>query len=121
MQNKTIFDKLGGQANIDAAVVKFYQKVLSDPSVSHYFKNTDMKKQTENQQKFLTMAFGGPNNYTGRDMKAGHAGLGITTVAFNTIVKHLGDTLKEMGVPAEVIAEAAAVAETTRADIVEIK
>lgn len=54
-------------------------------------------------------------------MKAGHAGLKITTAAFNTIVKHLGDTLKEMGVPAAVIAEAAAVAETTRADIVEIK
>lgn len=54
-------------------------------------------------------------------MKAGHKGLKITTAAFNTIVKHLGDTLKEMGVPAAVIAEAAAVAETTRADIVEIK
>ena len=54
-------------------------------------------------------------------MKAGHAGLGITTAAFDTIVSHLGNTLKEMGVSAEVIAEVAAVAETTRADIVEVK
>jgi truncated hemoglobin YjbI len=54
-------------------------------------------------------------------MKAGHKGLGITTAAFDTIVKHLGNTLKDMGVPADVIAEAAAVANTTKADIVEVK
>lgn len=54
-------------------------------------------------------------------MKAAHAGLGITTAAFDTIVLHLGNTLKEMGVPNEVVDEVAVVANTTREDIVEVK
>lgn len=54
-------------------------------------------------------------------MKDGHKGLKITTAAFDTIVMHLGNTLKEMGVPADVIGEAAAVANSTKADIVEVK
>lgn len=54
-------------------------------------------------------------------MKAAHAGLGLTNAHFDTIVKHLGNTLAEMGVPEEVIKECAAVAETTREDIVEVK
>ncbi|CAD8207435.1 unnamed protein product [Paramecium pentaurelia] len=33
---------------MDPGVVKFYQKVLSDPSVSHYFKNTNMKEIDRN-------------------------------------------------------------------------
>lgn len=52
-------------------------------------------------------------------MKAAHAGMGITGAQFNSIVNHLANTLKEFGVSAEVLGEVAAVAESTRADIVE--
>lgn len=39
---KTLYEKLGGKANIETAVVKFYEKVLKDERVKHFFKNTDM-------------------------------------------------------------------------------
>ncbi len=52
-------------------------------------------------------------------MKAAHAGMGITGAQFDSIVNHLANTLKEFGVSAEVLGEVGAVAESTRADIVE--
>lgn len=113
----TLFEKLGGAAAVDAAVDKFYRRVLADDRISPFFEGVDMDKQATKQKAFLTMAFGGPNNYTFLDMKEGHAHLvarGLNDDHFNAVVEDLGLTLKDMGVGDDLIAEVAAVAETTR-------
>lgn len=114
---QTLYEKLGGSAAVDAAVDLFYRRVLSDDRISRFFDNVDMDQQAVKQKAFLTMAFGGPNNYTFLDMKEGHAHLvqdGLDDAHFNAVVEDLGLTLKDMGVSDELIAEVAAVAETTR-------
>lgn len=113
----TLYEKLGGASAVDAAVDKFYRHVLLDERISGFFEGVDMEKQAIKQKAFLTMAFGGPHNYTFLDMKTGHAHLvdrGLNDDHFNAVVENLGLTLKEMGVADELIAEVAAVAETTR-------
>ena len=111
----SLFEKLGGEAAVDAAVDKFYRRVLADDRVNHYFEGIDMDKQAAKQKAFLTMAFGGPNNYTARDMKEAHAHLdGLNDDHFDAIVENLGATLKDMSVGDDLIGEVAAVAETTR-------
>lgn len=111
----TLYEKLGGEPAVDAAVDKFYRKVLADDRISHYFDGIDMERQAAKQKSFLTMAFGGPNNYTDRDMKEAHAHLpGLKDEHFDAVVENLGSTLKDMGVANDLIAEVAAIAETTR-------
>ncbi|HLO97334.1 MAG TPA: group 1 truncated hemoglobin [Fimbriimonas sp.] len=111
----SLYEKLGGDAAVDAAVDNFYRKVLVDDRVNSFFEGIDMERQAAKQKAFLTMAFGGPNNYTARDMKEAHAHLtGLNDSYFDAIVENLGATLKEMGVEDGLIAEVAAVAETTR-------
>ncbi len=73
--NQSLFDRLGGAAAVDAAVDLFYRKVLADPTVNSFFDTTDMEGQRAKQKAFLTMAFGGPNNYSGKDLRAAHAPL----------------------------------------------
>lgn len=58
----TLFEKIGGQASVNAAIDPFYRRVLGDPYVSRFFEGVDMVKQAEKQRTFLTMAFGGPHN-----------------------------------------------------------
>ncbi len=116
----SLYERLGGQAAVDAAVEKFYPKVLADDRINYFFDNTDMTKQSGKQKAFLTMAFGGPNGYTGMDMRKGHAHLlerGLNDSHFDAVVENLGNTLKEMGVTDDLIAEVAAIAETTRKDV----
>ena len=60
---------------MDAAVDVFYRKVLTDDRVSHFFDDVDMDRQIAKQKAFLTMVFGGPVAYTGKDMRTGHAHL----------------------------------------------
>ena len=116
----SLFDKIGGEAAVDAAVDIFYRKVLADDSISKYFEGVDMGTQAAKQKAFLTMAFGGPNSYTGMDMRKGHEHLvknGLNDSHFDAVMGHIGATLTELNVPAELIAEAAAIAESTRNDV----
>jgi len=71
----TLYDKIGGAAAVDAAVDIFYRKVLNDYRINRFFDDIDMDAQAVKQKAFFTMAFGGPNNYTGTDMRNAHARL----------------------------------------------
>jgi hemoglobin len=118
--SESLFDRLGGEAAVNAAVDIFYRKVLADDRISAFFEGVDMDKQAAKQKAFLTMAFGGPNNYTGEDMRKGHAHLverGLNDSHFDAVVENLGATLKELGVSDDLIGEVAAIAETTRNDV----
>ncbi len=118
--SESLFDRLGGEAAVNAAVDIFYRKVLADDRINEFFEGVDMEKQAAKQKAFLTMAFGGPNNYTGEDMRKGHAHLverGLNDSHFDAVVENLGTTLKELGVSDDLIAEVAAIAETTRNDV----
>lgn len=116
----TLFEKLGGEAAVNAAVDIFYRKVLADDSISHFFDTTDMAAQHAKQKAFLTMAFGGPNNYTGLDMRKAHAPLvakGLNEDHFNAVAGHLQSTLEELNVPAELINEVMSIAASTHDDV----
>jgi hemoglobin len=116
----SLFEQLGGQPAVEAAVDIFYRKVLSDDRVSRFFEDVDMDRQRAKQKAFLKMAFGGPNNYSGKDLRAGHARLvamGLNDSHFDAVVELLGGTLAELGVQQEQIQQVAAIAESTRQDV----
>jgi hemoglobin len=116
----SLYDQLGGAAAVDAAVDIFYRKVLSDDRISHFFDGVDMDRQIAKQKAFLTMVFGGPVAYTGKDMRTGHAHLverGLNDSHVDAVIELLGQTLAELNVPAETIAKVAAIAESVRADV----
>jgi hemoglobin len=119
--NTSLYEQLGGEAAVNAAVDIFYRKVLSDHRINRFFDNSDIEKQAAKQKSFLTMAFGGPNNYNGADMRQAHAHLvqkfGLSDSHFDAVMEHLGATLEELNVPANLIAQAAAIAESTRNDV----
>ncbi len=120
--NETLFAQLGGAGAVDAAVDIFYRRVLNDPYVVPFFEGVDMEKQAAKQKAFLTMAFGGPHNYTGKDMREGHKHLikmGLNDSHFDHILMHIRSTLAELGVGKDLITQVIAVAESTRDDVLD--
>lgn len=116
----SLYEQLGGEAAVNAAVNVFYRKVLQDETIQHFFEHTDMHQQMIKQKAFLTMAFGGPNHYTGEDMRKGHAHLvkqGLNDTHFNAVATHLQATLTELGVADDLIAQVMGIAESTRNDV----
>ncbi len=116
----TLYEQLGGAATVQKAVDIFYRKMLGDERVARFFKAVDMDRQAAKQAAFLTMVLGGPNHYTGRDMRTSHAPLvklGLSDVHVDAVIEHLGDTLKQLGASETQIAEVAALANSVRDDI----
>lgn len=117
---KSLYDKLGGEGAVDAAVDIFYRKVLADDTISRYFESVDMDAQRAKQKAFLTMVFGGPNAYEGKDLRTAHARLvknGLGDAHFDAVAGHLQATLKELGVAPKLIKEVMAIAGSTRGDV----
>lgn len=116
----SLYNDLGGTPAVNAAVDKFYDKVLADPDVNHFFDGLVMAKQKRMLEHFLTFAFGGPNQYSGQNMRNAHrrqVAHGLNANHFDRIVEHLGATLTELGVPANKIQEAAGIANSVRDDV----
>ena len=116
-KTESVFEKIGGAAAVDAAVDIFYKKVLADDRISHFFDTIDMESQHVKQKAFLTMAFGGPNNYTGKDMREAHKHMNLTEEHFNAVAENLVGTLKELNVGQAEIDEIVAVAVSVKDDV----
>lgn len=119
-KTKTLFERIGGAPAVEAAVDLFYRKALGDPRISRFFDDVDMDRQRAKQKSFLTMVFGGPHAYTGKDMRTAHAPLvkrGLNESHFNAVAEHLQATLAELGVAAQIIGEVMTIAGGTKDDV----
>lgn len=116
----SLYERLGGEAAVEAAVGKFYDKVMGDAKLAPYFDGLDMNGLIKKQIGFMTMAFGGPNDYTGRDLRTSHARLlkrGLGDAEFDAVAGHLKATLEELGVGAALVTEVLTLVGSTRNDV----
>jgi hemoglobin len=107
MTESTLYQRVGGEAAINAAVDRFYERILADASINHFFRGISMGRLKAHQFAFLSLAVGGPKQYSGVSMSAAHAKLAIEQSHFDSVAVHLVETLRELGVSEEVIHEVA--------------
>ena len=101
-KEKSIYEKYGGKPTVVKLVDYFYDElVLKDPTLTPFFKSTDMAQQKLKQQMFFTVAMGGAPKYTGKTMAQSHKGRHIHEEHFNTVVGYVVKTLKVHGVDPE--------------------
>ena len=117
----TLFERIGGEDALRAAVDGFYQRVLHDPLLAPLFAGVDNARLQRHQQQFLTLAMGGPNAYTGRDLGSAHRRLvsqfGIGDAEFDRVLQHLDAALAALNVPGALRAEVVALADSVRHNV----
>lgn len=113
----SVYEKIGGAAAVDTAVDIFYRKVLADDRISMFFDTVDMEGMHAKQKSFLTMAFGGPNEYTGKDMRVAHQHMNLTEEHFGAVAECLIGTLNDLDVPQEYIDEIVNIALSVKDDV----
>ena len=99
MQQKSLYDRLGGQPAITAVVDDFVGNVAADARINRFFARTDIPRLKRLLVEQICQGTGGPCTYTGRDMKTAHAGMGITDAQFNALVEDLVKSLDKFKVP----------------------
>jgi hemoglobin len=113
------YDAVGGGPAVSAVVNNFYDRVLADPQLAPYFEGVDMARLKRHQALLITQVLGGPDKYTGRPLDEAHAGLGIDRDDFAAVANHLVETMRDAGVPEDIIARAGAAVAATESDIVQ--
>ena len=100
-QNKTLYARLGGYDAIAAVVDDFVGRLVADKSLAKFFvghSEDSLKRIRMHVIDQICAAAGGPCNYTGRDMRTSHHGLGITSEDWDAAAKHLVETLNKFKV-----------------------
>ena len=93
-EQQTLFQRVGGEQAIAELINEFYDRVLADPELKPFFKDTSVDKLRRMQREFFSAALDGPITYTGRPLSHVHHGRGITKHHFARYVDHLIDTLR---------------------------
>jgi len=115
----SLYDLLSSDRRPMYAVTSaLYDKVRADELLAPYFADIDLDLQAAMLAEFLARAFGGPDAYTGRDLRSAHAKLpGLDDVHFDRVVGYLADTLREFGVGEGDVATVGAVADSLRDEV----
>ena len=101
MAKKSLYERLGGKPAIQAVVDDFIANVAADGRINKRFAGTDIPRLKTMLVDQVCEASGGPCKYTGRSMKAAHAGMRITDAEFNALVEDLVKSLDKFKVPAQ--------------------
>jgi len=119
-KTKSLYEQLGGEEMVSKTVSIFYRKVLADPLLRPFFEGMDVTRLEAMQRAFLSMAFGGPTSYSGRNMRQAHVSLvqrGMGDAHYDAVLHHLGTTLEELGVNKPLRDWAHALTDSLRKDI----
>lgn len=138
-ENKlSLYERLGSEAGVSNIVADFLPRVMDDPRVnwdrkgvtrggfsfhagaSVAWKDTPENVATLNQHlvQFLTLATGGPAQYTGKQIESTHADMHITNPEFDAVIGDLKASLDTLQVPNVEQKELLAIIESTRPQIV---
>ena|SRR5688500_7653067 len=118
--SNSLFEKLGGMQAVDVAVNVFYAHVINDERINHFFRWVDMENQSYKMKTFLAYALGAPINFSGKSLKESHSHLvkaGLNDEHFDAVVENLIATLRELGIPEDLIEQVEKITEGTRDDI----
>ena len=121
MEQRTLFDRLGGIDAISAVVDDFIGRCAADARINAKFARTDIPRLRQMLIDQVTSATGGPATYSGRSMAETHHDMGVTSGEFEVLVSDLVATLEQFQVPAPEQAELFGILAPLRGDIVEVE
>jgi hemoglobin len=119
LEERSDYAAVGGAPAISAVVERFYQLVLGDDRLRGYFDGIEMVRLKRHQVALVSQVMGGPVGYEGRDLRAAHDGMRISSEDFAAVAAHLVTALTEAGVESDIIDRVVTAIAGTEADIVE--
>jgi hemoglobin len=122
MNNKSLYERLGGYDAISAVVNNLLPRLMSDSKLARFWQNRGEDGLNREKQlliDFLCSSAGGPLLYTGRDNKTSHKGMGVSESDWAKFMLHINATLDHFKLPKQERNDVIGFIESTKADIVE--
>jgi hemoglobin len=89
----------GGREGIRRIAIRTVELSEADPRIADIFAAHDMVRLKRTLDEQFCYLLGAGCDYSGRDMRAAHAGLGATKADLNALVENLQTAMREADVP----------------------
>jgi hemoglobin len=102
VRDDRLYQDLGRKEGITRIVETLSPIILADPRINQTFVDVDMKHLRSHLVEQFCVVSGGPEVYTGKDMKTMHTDLKINQAMFNALVENLQQAMDKQGIPSSV-------------------
>jgi hemoglobin len=96
---RPVFDQFGGEPGLVALMDELMTRLVADPRTHSLFAQVDQAEVKQHLVEQFCKILGGGCEYTGRDMRTAHAGLGIERAQLNALVEDLQLAMDARGIP----------------------
>ncbi len=123
MNQKSLYERLGGYEGITTVVNEFISRLKADSQLGRFWKNRgDDGIARENQLliDFLCSNAGGSMYYTGRNMKTAHKGMKISESDWSILIGHCAATMEAVEASQKECDEVVAFLSSFKSEIVEV-
>ena len=119
--SKTLYERLGGNDGIAKIVDDAVDAHLNNPIVKTRFENaTDIQRTKRLAHEFFCAGSGGPEPYTGRDMRAIHTGMNISEQEYIEVMDDIIGALEKNGIGEETKKDVVAILYSLKDDIIRV-
>ncbi len=122
MDQKSLYERLGGYDGITAFANDLLPRLQGDSQLGRFWQNRGDDGIAREKQlliDYISASAGGPLLYTGRDMLTSHKGMKISESDWSVFLGHAGDTFTALAVPAQECYDVVAFVLSLKDDIVE--
>ncbi len=125
MEIESLFERLGGSSGIERIVDAVASRHLENPVICARFRPYLEQPQKLQELKthlarFLELGSGGPQRYTGRDMRGAHRGMNISPAEYMAAVDDIVAALVQEGVDDETRKDVLAIAWSLKGEIIQM-
>lgn len=122
---KSLFERLGGSTGIERIVDEVASRHLENPTIGARFRPFLEQPQKLQDLKvhlarFLELGSGGPQRYTGRDMKSAHKGMNISPAEYMAATDDIVASLEHVGVDEQTRKDVLAIVWSLKGDIIHV-
>lgn len=118
--SETLYERLGGEKGISAISRDIIANHMKNPKIMVRFQDTDTDKLHKFVVEFFSMGTGGPQNYSGKDMKAAHKAMNISEEEFVAVLDDALLALDKNNIAADAKNEVLGILYSLKAEVVRV-
>lgn len=99
LESASLVASFGGRSGIEAIAARTVDLAGADPRIANIFVSHDTVRLKRTLGEQFCYLIGAGCNYTGRDMRSAHEGMGVTRSDLNALVENLQIAMDEAQVP----------------------
>lgn len=118
--SETLYERLGGESGLSSIVRDVITNHMNNPKIKTRFQDSDSDKLHRLSLEFFGMGSGGPQKYTGKDMKEAHRGMNINEEEFLAVIDDVINALDKNGIEGTTKNEVLGILYSLKGDVVRV-